>query len=128
VLKLIDPFNYADIVIFAVVLFCMLISMRRGMVVEVIAIGSLVAAVFVAVEYSEVAANRFIGERITDNTVRHYIAMGGLFVATMFAGSALNYSIEPDGDCQRRVVESVCVDRATRASGVVARRSNASSY
>ncbi len=92
-LELIDPFNYADVIIAGVVLFCMLISMRRGMVVEVIAIGSLVAAVFVAVEYGEVAAERFIGNRIRDDLVRHYVAMGGLFVCTMFAGSALNYII-----------------------------------
>ena len=90
-LELIHPFNYADVVIAAVVLFCMLISMRRGMVVEVIAIGSLVAAVFVATTYGEVAASRFIGDRIADERLRYYLAMGGLFVSTMFAGSALNY-------------------------------------
>lgn len=92
-LELIHPFNYADVVIAAIVLFCMLISMRRGMVVEVIAIGSLVAAVFVATTYGEVAATRFIGERISDAKVRYYLAMGGLFVCTMFAGSALNYIV-----------------------------------
>jgi len=93
VLNMIHPFNYADIVIAAVVLFCMLISMRRGMLVEVIAIGSLLAAVFVAMHFGEIAAERVIGEKITDPAVRHYLAMGVLFVCTLFAGSALSYIV-----------------------------------
>ena len=47
-LELIHPFNYADIAIGLVLLLCVLISMRRGAVVETFAIGSLIAAIFVA--------------------------------------------------------------------------------
>lgn len=92
-LELIHPLNYADVVILGAVLFCMLISMRRGMVVEAISIGSLMAAVFIATQYGEIAAERFIGDRIPGIKLRYYVAMGGLFAGTLFAGSAVNYLV-----------------------------------
>lgn len=92
-LELIDPFNYADVMLVVILLLCMLISMRRGMVVEVIAIVSWVAAVFVARTYGELAATQMIGERIDNVHVRYLVAAVGLFVATLLAGKALSYIV-----------------------------------
>jgi len=77
VLELIHPFNYADVVIAIVLLFCVLISMRRGMVVEAIAIASWVGAIFVARTYGEQVAFNVIGERIPQLQIRRVIDRGG---------------------------------------------------
>ncbi|MGB0866201.1 MAG: CvpA family protein [Granulosicoccaceae bacterium] len=92
-LELIKPFNYADVMIILIILFCVLISMRRGMMVEVIAIGSWVAAIFVARTYGELAALEVIGDRIENLHIRYLVAAGGLFVCTLLAGKALSYIV-----------------------------------
>ncbi len=92
-LKLIEPFNYADVVIVLIVLFCVLISMRRGMMVEAIAIASWVGAIFVARTYGEMAALNLIGDRIDNLHIRYLVAAGGLFVCTLLAGKALSYIV-----------------------------------
>ena len=92
-LELIKPFNYADVMIVIIVLFCVLISMRRGMMVEVIAIASWITAIFVARTYGELAAIEVIGERIDNLSIRYLVAAGGLFVCTLLAGKALSYIV-----------------------------------
>ena len=85
-----ESLNWADWVIFGLLVISMVISFFRGFVREFMALAVWVAAVWVALTYADQVAP-LIGERIELPSARLAIAFGGLFVATLVAGGLVNF-------------------------------------
>jgi len=82
--------NWADWAIIGILVLSALISIKRGFVREALSLATWVAAVIVAVIFSEPLSFLLI-DHLDTPSVREMVAFAILFVATLLAGSLLSY-------------------------------------
>lgn len=82
--------NWADYAILAIIGVSAFISLLRGFVREAISLATLIAAFWVAAQFSPHVAELLVG-KISVPSVRLGVAFGVLFVLTLLAGGLINY-------------------------------------
>lgn len=86
------PFNWADWLIIAVTAFSMLISVIRGFVREALSLATWIAAFLVARIFAA-DLGMLLEDYIPTPSIRMLASFGLLFVATLIAGSIVNFLI-----------------------------------
>lgn len=82
--------NWADWAIIAILVLSALISIKRGFVREALSLATWVAAVLVAVLFSE-PLSYLLHDHIATPSVREMVAFAILFIATLLAGGLIGY-------------------------------------
>lgn len=89
---MISKLIWIDYAILGVLLLSMVVSALRGFIRECLSLVVWIAAVVVAVAFSDVAAG-FLSSHVTVPSVRLILAFTGLFLATLVLGGLVNYLI-----------------------------------
>lgn len=84
--------NWADWAIIAILVLSALISIKRGFVKEALSLATWVAAVIVAVVFSEPLSILLI-DHVETPSVRGMVAFALLFIGTLLAGGLLGYLV-----------------------------------